>query len=1345
MKEGLADNWVHDVLMDKSGTVWLATHDGLSRYDGNHFKNYKAQKNVPDVLPGAVLMDIEEGENDTYWIACNGLGLIEFDAHKEIFELHSVEIDDAEISKNPSLNAAVKIFIDGEHQIWMGTYGGGLHVFSTETEKFGHFEMPEEPISSADNFTKNSVSEIVADPLDSNKLWLGTHDGIFNFDKKTGQKTHYPLFQKGYTAFVVSMLTDPSGIIWVATENHGLIEFDSKTGNAKFLTEPMQVKAMLRKSEDELWVATIGKGLGIYHLGKKTWQFITEESTKEYAILSNDIYGLYADADERLWVCDMAKGVSVSKGTGSLFKKPEMDEAVKRQLIAIKRFAFAPLEQTLFVISTNMDKVFLFQKELETYVFSKSISLPVPPSPLHKTLDIICDRKGQIWLVAKIGEGVQVFLWEKEREQFIKKDLPRLEQEKIGIGKLLNLAEDRVGNIWLAFPNGMLFAWNDDSMVTKKIGNNLPFEIDPGICDIIFDKKNNLWASSLSDGVFMLPPNEDEVHFSYQKVEGLGSWRILSTVEMKNGKMWLGTSGAGINELNPAESPVQKVLTYNQRNGMPDEKINSLRVDTAGNVWIASMRGLLKYSPKYDHFNQFADEEGLGNTALDDGFEYLENGDLLLGQPFGFQFLKTANTIDKDEPHPVFLSSFLVNGEVFPTEQSLEHIEKLELAPDDNYFTIEFSAKYYDRQDKINYRYILENYDPSWTTPQRGKAQAKFTNVPPGKYVFKVLASNSDGQWATEMTELPIVIYPPWYWSLGMKIIYALLLLGGIIVAWRFQRRKWEVQSQLQMQQNESLRLKELDEMKSRFFANVSHELRTPLTLILGPINSLMKSQEINKKQFTLLKTAQQSGKDLLKLVGSILDLSKMESGKLTLVEKPELLFPLVRRIVSTFESHAQRSEIQMGFDYKIPQELCFALDREKIELVLNNLLSNAIKFTPSQGKITIVTEDLGNLLQFSVQDTGRGIHPNDLPNIFDRFYQSNQPNIATEGGTGIGLAVSQEFVKLMGGKIWVESELGKGSIFCFQIPRKEILGWKEADDLNASETEVIEALPVISEIQKSTQVKNPQKSTVLIVEDNYSLRNYLELILSPHFNVMTAENGQVALDHLAKLKNKNLYGNQAGNAILNFPDLILSDIMMPVMDGYQLLKTLKTTDEFRHLPVVMLTARADTEDRLAALRIGVDDYLVKPFEEEELLVRIKNLLKNAEGRKSFQSEEAPEKVENPEPAKIKITEAEQAWVAKLEKTILLHVSDSRFNMDFLGEKMGVSRRTLQRKIDKLVGLTPKAYVNEIRLHESRRLLEKGEVSTVKKAAELAGFAKTEYFSHQFKERFGKVPSDFLI
>lgn len=555
--------------------------------------------------------------------------------------------------------------------------------------------------------------------------------------------------------------------------------------------------------------------------------------------------------------------------------------------------------------------------------------------------------------------------------------------------------------------------------------------------------------------------------------------------------------------------------------------------------------------------------------------------------------------------------------------------------------------------------------------------------------------------------------------SIVIAILSLFLIVGLTIGLRRESKNRANLANQNILIQRQAEELKNLDTAKSRFFANVSHELRTPLTLMLGPLNSVLKNQNLDEKQTQLLSLANQNGKQLQQLINDILDLRKLEIDSLELRTLPTEIFTFFNRHLAQFESLAAENQIDYSFHVTVDEKIVAPLDKDKCKQVLNNLLSNAFKFTPKGGKITAEVSLVESQLNISVADSGSGIHPDDLPHVFDRYFQTKHPDKPVAGGTGIGLALCKEYASLFGGNFTVESTLNKGATFLFSFP---IIIQPDAVEVTTDNTSLREAQFAVSPLLCSAQ--DSRKSNILIVEDNVDLKRYLKLILSDTYEVHIASNGQEAINYL-----------QQAPAC----DLILSDIMMPIMDGYQMLEKLKADDRLGHIPVIMLTARADMRDKLKALRIGVDDYLLKPFDEEELKVRMANILANKEARK----EAWPDNEDYGMPEQM-LSGEDRSWLKTFEQFCKQNYSSDILNVPAMAAEFAMSESTLLRQVKKLTGLTPSQYINEIRLDKARQFLENNTYNSIAKVGYEVGFNNTTSFSRAFKKRFGKTPS-FLI
>ena len=551
---------------------------------------------------------------------------------------------------------------------------------------------------------------------------------------------------------------------------------------------------------------------------------------------------------------------------------------------------------------------------------------------------------------------------------------------------------------------------------------------------------------------------------------------------------------------------------------------------------------------------------------------------------------------------------------------------------------------------------------------------------------------------------------------------FAFIAIAGFLFSLiGFLYYRHSVKSKAQQQQIKYLKIKEklatelqkLDEMKSRFFANVAHELRTPITLLLSPLSQMIKDEKSDPERVKKLQLMHRNGQKLQELVEEILDLSKLEAQQLGVSEGPVSFYHLVRRIFSTFESYARYHGIILQLDYQANAHLQIQTDAQKLEKILNNLLSNALKYTPQEGKVILSAKDLGNELQIEVSDTGRGIHTDELPHIFERFYQASQSGPNTEGGTGIGLALCEEYARLLDGRMEVESTLGQGSTFTLTFLKKEIFAGEDQ----------LEKAEVFYKNNWRPKLNENATHTLLVVEDNVDMQTYLASILSPHYQVLSAFNGLEALKLLEQ--NNSVHG-------------ILSDVMMPQMDGIELLHKLKENELWHQIPVVMLTARTQPKDRLTVLRIGVDDYLSKPFEADELLARIQNLLSNYDQRKAWQKkQEKSLVVAEGMTMEDTTTKNYQEWLIEVENIAVNAIGQPTFNINFIAQEVAMSERQFYRKMKEATGLTPNQYLREIRLQQAKLFIEEKRYGSLKKISQAIGFSTPAYFVKLYQERFG--------
>jgi len=738
-------------------------------------------------------------------------------------------------------------------------------------------------------------------------------------------------------------------------------------------------------------------------------------------------------------------------------------------------------------------------------------------------------------------------------------------------------------------------------------------------------------------------------------------------------------------------------------------------------------------------------------------FYFDKHGKIYIGGGLGtgYGFLSFLADSIKDNIHipPIVITDFKVKNKPFSLDSCISEIKHIKLKYSQNFFSFEYAALDYKNPIKNQYAYKLEGLDEDWIYSGTRRF-ANYTGLSSGKYIFRVKGSNNDGYWNETGTSIAIIIEtPPWKTSWAY-LIYGLFILGVFYLIIRYYLKRQHLLHKLSLEQIQTEKLEDIDRMKSQFFANISHEFRTPLTLILGPLEKL-KSKIADKSSVQDLNMMQRNANRLQNLINQLLSLSKLESGKMKLQAQEINIVSLVNRCTQSFESLAKQKKIDLVFNSAEENVLLF-VDKEKIEKILYNLLSNAFKSTDEGGTIEVTVTPLppsrGDSawispleggqrgVSISVSDTGHGIPPDQLPHIFDRFYQANDSYTKDQEGTGIGLALTKELVELHHGKISVESHPdspysyrdrdGRGSKFSIKLPYgKEHLKTDEFIDnehqgsLEPAKDSVQFIKPDHAETISEDDEVDDKKPLLLIVEDNDDLRSYIRSCLTEYYHISEATDGEKGLE----------------KAIDKIPDLIISDVMMPKMDGYELCRHVKTNECTNHIPVILLTAKAGMENKLEGLETGADDFLTKPFNTEELVVRIRNLIQQRRNlRMQFieefnQSHGLQEKVE---------LSMDQKFIQKAKNVVEEYMSDPDFNVELFGQEMALSRSQLHRKLSALLDQSPTDFIRTIRLNRAAVLLAQKSANVAEIAYDV-GFNNPSYFSECFRKQFGKLPSEY--
>jgi signal transduction histidine kinase/ligand-binding sensor domain-containing protein/DNA-binding response OmpR family regulator len=1304
---------VRSIIQDKKGYLWFATYSGLDRYDGAGFKSYKHIPGDSSSITNGFLQCILEDKSGHLWIGTTN-GLEEFNPTTETFKHYKPfrQITAFEWNKN-NVHSIIE---DKDGYIWLGT-GDGLNKFDPLTGIFSHYRHN---VSDKRSLRHNSVFALLEDK--KGRIWIGTGNGLDRFDKKTESFIHCwndSIEREGFYKdwiknknWITALYEDNNETLWVGTQG-GLLELNSERSqfilyeNDKNDSESISfygVTSIYFENESSIWVGTWN---GLNLLDKKSKKFSRYyHSDKVLTSLSNNsIASLLRERSGTLWVTTYGGGVNKVNRTVYPFKQYK-EQSWKE----VNRFSSA----SIMDIKESCDGSIWIATPIDLIKFYP-LTGRMENQKIYKNVRIVYeDRKENLWLGYNTSSGRGLYKFDSSE-------------------KLINIT-DSAGNKFPYLVNG--FVEYNDSLLwvcTEDIGaivvvntNTNKFSIKAKIFTTLnvihLDKTGLLWIGTREAGLFCFDPLQNKIveYFLSGKKnsEGLSGNTILTIHEDENEIMWLGTN-MGLNKFDKKE---KKFYHFTESNGLPHNWVYLIFEDFKDNLWVSTLKGISKFIPSENRFKNYDVLEGLVSPDRSGVGCQTANGDIYMVSLGGLTKLHPDSIKDNPYIPPIVITNFIVDNERVTVADCFE------LPFSSDHLTIEFAALSYIRPEKNQYAYKLEGLDDDWNYVGT-KNYASYTNLDYGEYVFRVKGSNNDGIWNEAGISAKIIIHPPW-WSTGWAFsAYGLILIFILYSIRTYDLKRHRLKHQLDLEHEHAEKLEELDRIKSRFFANISHEFRTPLTLIVGPAEQILSNHadETAQKNAGLIKN---NANNMLTLIDQLLDLSKLDSGRLELKAAEQNIIPFLKGIVMSFESMATVNKIKLNLNMT-EDKLMVYFDREKMETVIKNLLSNAFKFTPKEKEIAVsLLKENEDFITIKVSDTGIGISEEQLPKIFDRFYQVNSAHIRKHGGTGIGLSLTKELVELHHGSISVDSKKGEWTEFKIILPLgKEHLITKEIAEVDYQtpiEKLVIDKTEFIRPTNHNTNLENliTNKNIILIVEDNRDVREFIKDSLGKEYHFEEAENGQEGIIKAEEF----------------IPDLIISDLMMPKMDGNEMTRRLKSDQKTSHIPIIMLTAKSGQENKIKGLETGADDFLTKPFDARELHIRIKNLINL---RKKLQEIYSANTITSIAKSKHKLKGIDAQFMDRILKVIEEHISEEEFTIENFGNEVGMSRSQMFRKIKALTGKSCSVYLRSVRLAKAKAMLQNHE-ATVSEIAYSVGFGSPSYFAHCFKEEYGYVPSEIV-
>jgi signal transduction histidine kinase/DNA-binding response OmpR family regulator/streptogramin lyase len=1351
IKESISQIGVQTIIQDHYGFVWLGTSGaGLNKFDGTDYKIFKFKPNDPTSLSNNTINCSYIDNKNRLWFGTDeGLNLYDYknDCFKRILL--------SEFKKN-KVKVLVKSLI-GDHKgnLFIGTLELGLFKMNLNNFKLEKISCQESNLTSTITINALKVNS-------QGKVYAGTDRGLKEFDAKTNTLKRSVFKNKEGVRSIndpIQCLLIEKNNIWIGTMPSGLFKIKSNTKDLLFEINHFPISQNRILSIINLPDKTVMCGTendGLFHIdanGKILNHYLSSKSERKN-ILSNSIWSLFLDRNERIWMGYYNAGIGVYDKLYDKFENLESIPGIPNSLQISSVTAIVKDRFNKFWIAMDGGGIDVFDPKSTQYTHIGPRENKVYSGLTNNYVEtLFIDSKQNLW--AGTWNGGLYFL--KNGDKIFINFTVNNSGGGLTSNNIISITEDLEGTIWFASWDKGLHSFNPD---TGKFANyrSEPF-LKLGISDsyvtkVLVDKKDNLWVATRNIGLFKIiklanntfsivsMANRMSKEFkNYAKTED-----ILSLYEGKDGSIWIGTKGSGLCKYNVK---TDRFKWYNKQDGLEADNIVGIIGDLKGDIWLSSNSGVTRLDIKTNMFTNYTKNDGLLSNDFNRNATFRdEQGIIYFGNYFGLDYFNPSNIKVNNVLPSLYLTDFKLfnktvstNQKMSPLESAIGETKSITLNNTQSVFTIEYTGINYTRPEKNQYAYYLEGLEKSWNYVGRLRS-ATYTNLEPGNYIFKLKSANSDGKWNKEILELKITVLPPWWKSNMALFSYVVLLLLGGYYFNKMMLIRLNKNKEIILEQNKRLQEKALNEKKFQFFTNISHELRTPLTLIMNSIDDIIRDDTLNLATRTKekLNIIHKNTNRLYRLINELLDFKKLESNKLKVKAVKLNLVDFIRDVVIHFREELSIKGIEFDLDSDV-EDLSVWVDADMLEKIIFNILSNAIKVTPNGGTININLQSTDKLfhlpliskaegvkvVEIIVSDTGPGIEKGELEKIFERFYQVENLNKSYYGGTGIGLGLVRDFVRLHKGEIKVDSKVGEGTTFTIILPAGRSHFGDNEILLNSRGAQVKKEQTLTSfEIEKGKVIdidENLHKYTLLIVEDNYELRDYLKNELENEYKVLVANNGKSGID----LANEFL------------PDIILTDVMMPEMDGFDFCKNIKRDLRTSHIPVLMLTAKTEIEDRIEGIEVGADAYMVKPFDMRLLRLRLSQLITSRQliFNKYFSLiSEVPEG--------IKTLSLDKEFIEKVLNYIKENISNPDLNVESLATQLKLSRSQFYRKIKVLTNQTANEFLRNVRLQKAKQILEKDNVS-ISEVCYITGFSSPSYFAKCFKSYFGIKPTDVKI
>lgn len=1308
IQNGLSQNTVNAILQDKKGFMWFGTKDGLNRYDGLSFREFRHNITNNQSLGNNFVTSLYEDMEGNIWVGTDA-GVYIYYPERDIF------IPFTKLSEeNSKIERAVPM-ISGDEQgrVWLAVEAQGVFCYDIQKQQLRNYVL--------DKFPTN-VNCISFD--NSGTIWIGFY-GSGLFCSKDNLRTLHPYLspKEGDEVFkddvVMKILPGAYNCMYITSIKKGVQELNLTSGKLRDLllldenNEMVYSRDLLIKSDNELW---IGSESGVYIYNLRTGKYVHLYSTKNdpYSLSDNAIYALCKDREDGVWVGSYFGGVDYYPKSYSYFEK-YYPKDVESSLRGKRVREFCQDNKGVLWIGTEDGGLNRFDPKTKKFSF-------FTPSAGFTNIHGLCMVGDKLW-VGTFSKGLKIV--DTHTGNILKTYQKTASPRSLIDNSIFSIYRTSTGEIYLGTMFGLL-RYNehtDDFDRVVELAGKFVYDIKE-------DSGGNLWLATYANGAYCYNVNEKRWKNYTHGNKNKGSLpydKVLSIFEDSHRQIWLTMQGGGFCQFHPE---TETFTSYNSSNGLPNDVVYQIIEDSEGLFWLTTNSGLACFNPVTKRVKVYTTANGL----LGDQFNYRsgfkdETGAIYFGSIDGFIVFNPKTFTENKSLPPVVITDFMLfNKEVYagkkntPLEKNITFSDKITLQSDQNSFSFRIAALGYQAPKMNKLMYRLDGFDKDWVIMGESPL-VTYSNLDYGDYVFHVKASNSDGIWNPEERLLHIHILPPFYLSIWAYCVYILLFISCFAYTFWYFKQRSNRHHRHQVEKFEQEKEREIYHAKIDFFTNVAHEVRTPLTLIKGPLENIILKKNLDSETREDLNIMQQNTERLLNLTNQLLDFRKVESQGYRLNYANCNITDVLQETYMRFSSLAR----QKGLDFTIelPDDDFHAhVNREAFTKIISNLLNNGVKYAGSYVHIRLEIDMEKQVFHVSTRNDGEIIPRGMKEEIFQPFVRLSEKKEGTvTTGTGIGLALSRSLAELHRGSLVMTSD-ESANIFCLTMPITQDMAITLDSERNNKEVE----LPLEVSNEHLTDDKSGSKSlkenkhTVLVVEDNPDMLSFIVRQLSSEYSVLTATNGKEALQVLDD----------------NFVNLLVSDVVMPVMDGFELCKTVKSNVDYSHIPVILLTAKTNIQSKIEGMELGADSYIEKPFSTEYLLAVVSNLINNREKlRQTFAK--SPFVAANT----MALTKADEEFIKKLNEIILANLSNQDFSMDDMADSLNMSRSNFYRKIKGVLDLTPNEYLRLERLKRAAQLLREGE-SRVNEICYTVGFNSPSYFSKCFLKQFGALPKDFV-